>query len=132
MTGEVKMSANEMAQIRTELAAKRTIMAADRTLMAWLRTSLSLISFGFTIYKVLQGVESAGGLLTKTHTPQSIGLFLTGMGTIAMIMGTFEYWMSIKELHQFNVRFKRSSILMALGMAVIGLLTFISIITRLS
>ncbi len=131
MTDEVKMSSNELAQIRTSLAAKRSMMAADRTLMAWLRTSLSLISFGFTIYKVLQGIESAGGMLPKTHTPESIGLFLTGMGTIAMVMGTIEYWISIKELHQFNVRFKRSTIVMAVVMATIGLVTFVSIVTRL-
>ena len=131
MTDEVKMSSNELAQIRTSLAAKRSMMAADRTLMAWLRTSLSLISFGFTIYKVLQGIESTGGMLPKTHTPESIGLFLTGMGTIAMVMGTVEYWISIKELHQFNVRFKRSTIVMAIVMAAIGLFTFISIVTRL-
>ena len=31
-------------------------MAADRTLMAVIRTSLSLISFGFTIYKVAENL----------------------------------------------------------------------------
>jgi putative membrane protein len=35
------------------LALDRTRMAAERTLMAWVRTALSMIGFGFTIYKFL-------------------------------------------------------------------------------
>ena len=35
------------------LATERTRMAADRTLMGWIRTALSMIGFGFTIYKFL-------------------------------------------------------------------------------
>ena len=45
-----------------DLATTRTLMAADRTLMAWIRTSLSLLSFGFTIYKILQGFAESGAL----------------------------------------------------------------------
>ena len=51
--GELKLS--------DRLAVERTVMAVDRTLMAWVRTSLSLIGFGFTIYKVIAAVEKAGG-----------------------------------------------------------------------
>ena len=43
-----------------ELAIERTIMAAERTLMSWTRTSISLISFGFTIYKFLQYMQEQG------------------------------------------------------------------------
>ena len=32
----------------------RTIMAGDRTLMAWLHTSMSLLTFCYTIYKILE------------------------------------------------------------------------------
>jgi len=54
--GRPRESSDELAEDRTDLAATRTLMAADRTLMAWARTSLSLSSFGFTIYKGLQGI----------------------------------------------------------------------------
>ncbi len=37
----------------TKLAADRTQLAYDRTLLAWTRTAISLITFGFTIYKFL-------------------------------------------------------------------------------
>ena len=53
MMHEAPKTANEMAFERTELAVERTVMAANRTLQAWIRTALSLISFGFTIYKIL-------------------------------------------------------------------------------
>lgn len=73
-------------------------MAADRTLMAWVRTALSMISFGFTIYKVLQGFTDAGVHLAHPNSPRSVGLFLTGMGTVSMVLGTLEYWRSIVKV----------------------------------
>src|SRR5262245_53632725 len=76
---------------RTAHAASRTVMAADRTLMAWIRTALSMISFGFTIYKVLQGFQEGGKLLPHSDTPRRLGLFLTGLGTLSILLGTLEY-----------------------------------------
>src|ERR1700679_1367281 len=43
-----------LAEKRTDLAMQRTSMAAERSLMAWVRTSLSMIGFGFSIYKFFQ------------------------------------------------------------------------------
>jgi putative membrane protein len=40
----------EMGQKQPDLGVIRTLMAGDRTLMAWIRTSLSMLSFGYTIY----------------------------------------------------------------------------------
>ncbi|WP_208102982.1 DUF202 domain-containing protein, partial [Escherichia coli] len=54
----------------TELAADRTLMAADRSLMAWVRTALSMISFGFTIYKILQGFQQSGTVLSGAAQPR--------------------------------------------------------------
>jgi putative membrane protein len=95
MTESENLSANALAQRRTDLAISRNLMAADRTLMAWVRTALSLDSFGFTIYKVLVTFQQGGGQLPQGHTPRNIGLFLTGLGTIAMLMGTVEYLISV-------------------------------------
>jgi putative membrane protein len=107
-------------------------MAADRTLMAWVRTSLALNSFGFTIYKVLLAFQHGGGQLRQEHTPRTIELFLIGLGTVAMLMGTVEYWQTLKELHEIkDFRLSRPSLVMALIMSVMGVFLFFSIMTKL-
>jgi len=131
--GIEKMTSDELARIRTDFAGSRTLMAADRTLMAWVRTSLSLNSFGFTIYKVLQTFQETGGVLRRTETPRDIGLFLTGMGTVAMVMGTVEYWLFLKQMHLLEDfrPFARPAMMMAVLMSVTGVFAFVSIITKL-
>ena len=132
MTTSPTRSSQELAEDRTDLAATRTLMAADRTLMAWLRTALSLLSFGFTIYKVLEGFAQAGRVLPREQTPRNVGLFLTAMGTAAMVMGTIEYLQTIRELrHLRPVRLLRPSFVMALLMSVAGVALFFGIITGL-
>ena len=52
-----KPDANQLGVERTDWALERTFMAADRTLMAWVRTAISMIGFGFTLYKFLQYIH---------------------------------------------------------------------------
>lgn len=126
----------ELAVRRTSLAAKRTLMAADRSLMAWVRTALSMISFGFTIYKVLHGLEEPGtvvpalsGLRPQLDVPRTIGLFLTGLGTASMIMGVGEYWQTVRDLHPLEpIRLGRPSLVNAAIMSVLGVVLFLAIL----
>jgi putative membrane protein len=125
-------STNELAVDRTDLAARRTLMAADRSLMAWIRTSLSMISFGFTIYKILESFEEAGGHLTHPHSARRVGLFLTGMGTVSMVMGTIEYWRTLVDLGEYqHFGIWRPTFIVALIMAIAGSFMFMSIVIRL-
>ena len=41
----------------TRLAVERTRLAHDRTAMAWLRTAISLITFGYGFYKVIDAAQ---------------------------------------------------------------------------
>jgi putative membrane protein len=127
-----KATSDELAADRTDMAATRSLMAADRTLMAWVRTSLSLNSFGFTIYKVLQGFTEAGTNLPHGQTPWSVGLVLTGLGTLAMVMGTVEYARAIRDLRRYiDANLARPAFIMALVMSVLGLILFFSILSKL-
>lgn len=125
-------TSNELAVDRTNLAAARTLMGAERSLMAWNRTALSMIGFGFTLYKVLEGFQEAGGLLPNANTPRNAGMFLVGMGVLAMLMGIVEFWKSLIELREIkHYSLKRPSFIMALIMAAAGTILFVTLSTGL-
>jgi putative membrane protein len=131
-TGIQPKSANELAEERTDLALERTLMAADRSLMAWVRTALSMISFGFTIYKLLDAFQEKGGDLSRAQSPRAMGLFLTGLGTVAMVMGVLEYWYRLKGLRQLGqFRIIQPTLIMAAIMSFTGLFMFIGIVSKL-
>lgn len=114
-----------------DLGEIRTILAADRTLMAWIRTSLSMLSFGFTIYKFLDSIPRVAGE-ARQSSPQHVGLMLVGMGTAAMVLGTIGYWTTMREIRRVDqFRIGRPVLVMALIMSMAGLLLFVSIATRI-
>ena len=132
MTTQQPKTANELAVDRTDMATGRTLMAMDRSLMAWIRTALSMISFGFTIYKILESLQKSDGPLGHDYSPQTVGLFLTGLGTVSMVMGTIEYWQRLKMLREYHpIKTWRPSFVMALIMSVTGLFFFVSIVIQL-
>ncbi|MGO4166707.1 YidH family protein [Novosphingobium sp. YAF33] len=114
-----------------DLGATRTILAADRTLMAWIRTSLSMLSFGFTIYKFLQGLADSDQI-SRADSPQHVGMFLAAAGTGAMLLGTASYWVTLREVARMEpFRLTRSVLLVAFVMSIAGLFLFIAIANRL-
>ena len=116
----------------TSLASSRTVMAADRSLLAWVRTGLSMISFGFTIYKVLEGLAEAGVKPGRFESPRGVGLFLTALGTLSMAMGTVEYCFTVRAMRPFgDYRALRPALVMAAIMSLTGLAIFVSIGSRL-
>jgi putative membrane protein len=82
------------------LAMERTRMAADRTLMGWIRTALSMISFGFTIFKFLEYTQEQGitPLLRAHGGPREVGLTLIGIGIFALIIACIQHWQFFKKL----------------------------------
>jgi|SRR4029077_1657575 putative membrane protein len=83
------------------MARERTILAADRTLMAWIRTTLSMISFGFTIYKFLQAMFESGKstLVSSPVGPRNFGLALISLGVWALAIACLQYW---REMRRFD------------------------------
>lgn len=115
----------------TDQGEMRTIMAADRTLMAWIRTGLSMISFGFTIYKFLESVPKSARVIPDTNSPQQVGLFLCGMGTLSIILGTWSYWQTLRDLNRAEqFRLGRPTLLIALVFSLAGVAMFFGIAVR--
>jgi putative membrane protein len=131
MVSDTSTDHHRAPMLPSDLGEIRTIMAADRTLMAWIRTSLSMLSFGFTIYKFLETVASQGGA-AHSDSPQRVGLFLTGMGVGAIVLGTISYWVTLNDLKRVEeFRVGRPVLLMALIMSLAGVALFVTIAMRL-
>jgi putative membrane protein len=126
------LTANQLAEVRTDLATDRTVMAADRSLMAWVRTGLSMISFGFTIYKLLEGFQESGKVHPDGLSPKNVGLLLIGLGSLSIITGTIEYWQRLGGLRGNQpVSRLTPSFVMALVWSILGVAAFIGILARL-
>jgi len=139
MVSGAPMTANDLAGERTDLAVARTVMAASRTMMAWVRTALSLISFGFTIYKFLQaataGAQAEGAKLTLLggQGPRRMGLFLIALGVVSVVLGSIEYYQTVKRLNTLSATPYRAinfSLIVGLLIGLLGLFLFITIVTH--
>lgn len=95
----------EQPEGRVNLSVLNTVMASDRTLMAWLRTALSMITFGFTLYKVLEAIPEGTKELPQGITPRNAGLLLIAVGLVAVTLGIWQYWQTRRQLEQLQ-RFK--------------------------
>jgi putative membrane protein len=132
LTIENNSSTNVTPRQPNDLALMRTILAADRTLMAWVRTSFTLLGFGFTIYAILKALQDAGNALPNENTPRNIGLFLSVMGICSILLGTVDYWMTLRELRKIETfRYVRPALIMALVMSAFGLFLFFGIVAKL-
>src|SRR5438445_233245 len=122
-----------LAEERTDLAVQRTLIAAERTLMAWIRTALSMIGFGFTIYKFFQYMpeEIAPGHIRRAQTPRNLGLTLIAMGTLALAAATWQHRNFLKQIGASHTRHLWSiSFVVAIAVVVVGLLTFYGVLLR--
>jgi putative membrane protein len=114
------------------LALDRTRMAAERTLMGWVRTALSMISFGFTIYKFMQVIQQQSTVpVLRPNAPRNVGLTLIGIGTFAVIIACVQHWKYISKLRP-DQPYKPWDLtfIVAFLIGFFGLLIFVSIILR--
>jgi putative membrane protein len=122
-----------LAEERTDLAVHRTIIASERTLMAWIRTALSMIGFGFTIYKFFQYLpaELAAGNVQRPQAPRNLALTLIGLGTLALMAATWEHRSFLNEIEASQDRHIWSvSFVVSIFVILIGAIAFYGVLLR--
>jgi putative membrane protein len=120
-----------LAEERTDLAVERSVMAAERTLMAWIRTALSMIGFGFTIYKFFQykTEDLVAGVVRRPNAPRNLGLSLITVGTLGLMAAAWQHRVFLKKIggsqKQHNVSV---SFVVAMAVILIGIVTFYGVL----
>ena len=128
-----KDKATALAEERTSLALQRTIMASERSLMAWIRTALSMIGFGFTIYKFFQYLpeELATGTVRRPQAPRNLGLTLIAVGTLALVAAAWQHRRFLNEIGAaLSRRVWSLSFIVAILVILIGAITFYGVLSR--
>ena len=122
----------KLSQQRTGLSVERTMMAADRTLMAWTRTSLSMISFGFTIYKFMQYMQEEGSAVIKGHRgPRNFGMALIALGIISLLIACLQHWYFQKKIDPHGKPHFSLAFIVAGFIAGIGFLALVNVIFKI-
>lgn len=112
----------------TKLAVDRTRLAYERTLMAWVRTAISLISFGFTIYKFFQieGADKQDGVTSATE----FSVLMIVFGLVSLLMATLEHRRDLNALRAEYPKIPPRSLAWVLA-ALISLLGILALVTVL-
>jgi putative membrane protein len=130
---EIKDKGTMLAEQRTDLAVERTVIAAERTLMAWIRTALSMIGFGFTIYKFFQyrAEDIATGTIRRPYAPRNLGMSLIALGTLALAAAAWQHRSFLKEIAPSRKTHPRSvSLIVAMAVILIGITAFYGVLLR--
>jgi putative membrane protein len=115
----------------TDLAVARTCLAHERTLMAWVRTSISLISFGFAMYKFFDFIRGGQPSAQGSFSARRYALFIISIGLIALLLATWEHQRNMRALRAMfpNVPYSGVTVLAGL-ISLLGIVTLIAVILR--
>jgi inner membrane protein YidH len=117
----------------TRLAYERTILAQERTLMAWLRTAVSLITFGFTLYKffALELGAKAGSRAYQVIGPRQFAIIMIAIGLFALVVATLQNIQNRKSIRKEYPKARLSlSSLVAAMISALGLLAMAAVLFR--
>src|SRR5262245_2338009 len=112
----------------TKLAVERTRLAHERTMMAWVRTAVSLISFGFTIYKFFElDLRRGAAHPQQLIGPREFALIMIGIGLASISLATVQHHASLTQLRQtYGAALPRS----VAGVAAMGVVALIVVLLR--
>ncbi len=117
--------------LTTRLAFERTRVAYDNTVMAAVRTATSLITFGFTIYKVFEFEIPGREFTNRLVGPREFGIAMILIGLAFLSMSWFEYRRDRKQMRTNYPDMPRSTAGVLAGMiAALGMLALIAAVFR--
>ena len=115
-----------------ELALRRTFLAHERTLMAWIRTSVSLISFGFTIYKFFQYLSQEIPFQRRTYFgPREFAAAMIGLGVVSLAVAVIDYRHTRKILGLDASEYRSLAGKLAAMVFVFGVALLVAVLLRL-
>lgn len=112
---------------QADLAFDRTFLAHERTLMAWLRTTMSLVTFGFLLFKAFLYLEQAGKLTPSREVlgPRTYGIIMIAVGILGLLGAIAQHVRGLRHLRLHTKRLPRSLALIPAvvftGVAVLAL-----------
>ena len=125
---------SESYSMTNELAKERNRAAAERTLMAWIRTSLSLISFGVGIDRIVAAIHGAfPGGRDSFHLSRTLGLSFIVIGTLSLLAAAVNHRQDLKQIARGNFTYKSRlsiSFVVAIALVVVGTFAFLGIIIQ--
>ncbi len=116
----------------TELAKERNRAAQERTLMAWIRTSLTLISFGFGIERIVAILnQSIREIANPIRLSRILGVSFIALGTFSLLAAAVDYRRQLQRIQRNDLLYqsrKSPTLIVAYILALLGIIAFLGII----
>lgn len=121
---------NAELKLKDCLALDRSRLASERTLMAWVRTAMSMVTFGFTIYKFLKFLQDQSDApVMRPNGPRDLGLTLITIGTISVVVASVQHLRYMRRIDQHQPhRPWDLALAVAIMVAMLGILMIGSIV----
>jgi len=101
--------------------------------MAWIRTAISMIGFGFTIYKFFQYVpeDLAVRKISHPQAPRNLGLTLVALGTLSLTAAAWQHLDFLKRIGApMQTGLRSISFVVAAAVVLVGILAFYGVLMR--
>jgi putative membrane protein len=113
-----------------QLALERTRLAYERTLLAWIRTAATLITFGFTLYKVFQ-YEGDKAAAEHPLGTRNFAILMISIGLAALLLATIDHTRTVRLLRAQHGKMPSSlAAVLAALISLLGILGLLAAIFR--